>query len=258
MASTILVKDAMWRISVILQDVTPQFTFWPEHELVQWMNDAQAAITKYLPSACARIDAIKLKAGTRQSIEKIVATDCKPGDGTTPTLPIYGKMIVDGGMRNMGADGATPGSVIRLVDREVKDSQSPDWHTVVGTGKVQSLIYNPETPRYFYVYPGVSPTVVTWIELPYTAQPLQIDNSGTAGSERYLNSGTAADLITIDDEFLEDIVNYVVARAHMKSAKYGDPSKAVAYTSMFTGSLNAKVAAVTGNSPKLTMLPLAG
>ena len=35
-------------------------------------------------SACAAtgfIDAIKLKAGTRQSIETIAALDCKPGDG---------------------------------------------------------------------------------------------------------------------------------------------------------------------------------
>ncbi len=258
MASTILVKDAMWRVSVILQDVVPQFNFWPEHELVQWMNDAQAAITKFLPSACSRIDAIKLKPGTRQSIDKILAADCKPGDGSTPTLPIYGKQLIDGIMRNMGADGATPGTTIRLIDRSVKDTQSPNWHTVVGAGSVSSLIYNPETPKYFYVYPGVSPSVVTWIELAFTAQPLQIDNSGTVGAERYLNGGTATDLLTIDDQFLEDIVNYVVARAHMKSAKYGDPSKAVAYTSMFTGSLNSQVTALTGNSPKLTSLPMAG
>jgi hypothetical protein len=257
-ASTILVKDAIYRVCVILQDVVPQFNFWPERELVQWMNDAQAAITKFLPSACARIDAIKLKPGTRQSIEKILAAECKPGDGTTPTLPIYGKMIVDGGFRNMGVDGLTPGPVARLIDREVKDSQSPNWHSVVGAGVVNSIIYNPETPRFFYVSPAVSPTVATWLELPYTAQPLQILNTGTPGAERYLSEGASTDLITIDDEYLEDIVNYTVARAHMKSAKYGDPSKAVAYTSMFTSSLNAKVSALTGNSPKLTLLPMAG
>lgn len=248
----------MWRVSVILKDTSPQFTFWPEHELVQWMNDAQAAITKFLPSACSRVDAIKLKPGTRQSIDKILAADCKPGDGSTPTLPVYGKQLIDGVMRNMGADGATPGTAIRLVDRSIKDGQSLNWHTVVGAGSVSSLIYNPETPKVFYVSPGVSASVVTWIELAYTAQPLQIDNSGTVGSERYQNSGSATDTLTIDDQFLDDIVNYTVARAHMKISKYGDPSKAIAYTNMFTGSLNAQVTALTGNSPKLTSLPMAG
>lgn len=257
MASTILVKDAMYRVSVILQDVVPQFAYWPEHELVQWMNDAQAAITKFLPSACSRVDVIKLKAGTRQSIEKILAADCKPGDGSTPALPIYGKVLLDV-MRNMGADGATPGKAIRLIDRDVKDGQSPGWHGVTGDGTVDSFMYDPRTPRYFYVFKPATASPVTWIEIAYTAQPLQIDNSGTVGTERYLNTGSATDTITVDDEFLDDIVNYVVARAHMKGSKFGDPSKATAYTGMFTSSLNAKVAAITGNSPQLKMLPLAG
>jgi hypothetical protein len=256
-ASTFLVRDAMWRVSVILQDVVPQFNYWPEHELVQWMNDAQAAIAKFLPSACSRVDVIKLKAGTRQSIELIAAADCKPGDGSTPTLPIYGKMLM-GVMRNMGADGMTPGKAIRQVDREIKDSQSPMWHSVAGDGTVDSFMYDEKTPRYFYVSKPATASPQTWIEIAYQAQPLQIPNTGAAGSELYLNSGSNAATITIDDEFLEDIVNYTVARAHQKSAKFGDPSKAAAYTSMFTSSLNAKVAALTGNSPKLTLLPMAG
>ena len=257
MASTILVKDAMWRVSVILQDTVPQFSYWPEHELVQWMNDAQSVITKYLPSACSRVDAIKLKAGTRQTIETIAAADCKPGDGSTPSIAIHGKMLL-GVYRNMGTDGLTPGKAIRLIDREVKDGQSPDWHSVAGTGVIDSYMYDEKTPRYFYVFKQATTAPATWIELAYTAQPLPIDNSGTSGAERYLNTGSATDTITIDDEYVDDIVNYVVARAHMKGSKFGDPSKAVAYTSMFTNSLNFKVAALTGNSPKLTLLPLAG
>jgi hypothetical protein len=43
----------------------------------------------------------------------------------------------------------------------------------------------------------------------------------------------------------------------MKEAEFGDPAKAVAYTQMFTGSLNAKVAAITGVNPNLQRLPLA-
>ena len=71
MASTVLVRDLIRRVSVLLQDTAPQFERWPEQELVDWLNDAQVAITKFLPAACARVDAIRLKPGTRQSIETI-------------------------------------------------------------------------------------------------------------------------------------------------------------------------------------------
>lgn len=251
MASTVKVRDVLWRVSVILQDTTPQFQQWPERELVHWLNDAQVAITKFLPLACSRVDAIKLAAGTRQSIETIQAVDCKPGDGSSPVAPVYGTQVLDV-IRNMGANGTTAGKAIRLVDREVLDSQSPTWHTLTASA-VASFMYDPRTPRYFYVTPGVTGTV--WVEVAYTAQPIAIPNTGTPGAEVYPNDTGAATAISIADEFADDLVNYVVARAHMKDAKYGDPSKAVAYSQLFTGSLNAKVAAVTGNNPNLTRLP---
>ena len=52
----------------------------------------------------SRVDALKLKPDTLQSIETIVATDCKPGDGTTPMQPIFGMQFIRL-VNNMGADG---------------------------------------------------------------------------------------------------------------------------------------------------------
>lgn len=255
MASTVLVKDALWRVCVILQDTTPQFQRWPERELVHWLNDGQTAITKFLPAACSRVDVIKLKPGTRQSIEVIAATDCIPGDGSTPTGPIYGTQLLEV-IRNMGQDGQTPGKAIRMIEREIMDSQSPSWHQVAATA-VSSYMYDPRMPRYWYATPGVHPTTPVWVEIAYTAQPVAIPNLALLGSEAYRVDGSSSQTITIADEFLDDLVNYVVARAHMKDAKYGDPTKAVTYTNMFTGSLNAKVTALTGNNPNLQRLPLA-
>lgn len=251
MASTVLVKDVIWRIAVLLQDTAPQFQQWAEREIVHWINDAQVAITKYLPLACSRVDAIKLAAGTRQSINVIAAVDCIPGDGSTPAAPIHGTLFLNP-RRNMGANGATPGRAIRMVERDTLDSQDPDWHTRTAAA-VSSVIYDPQTPRYFYVTPGVTGNV--WIELAYAAKPVAIVNSAAPGSEAYLVGGASTATITIDDEFTEELVDYAVARAHLKDVTYAEPAKAALHTQRFLNSLNAKVAAVTGSDPNITVLP---
>lgn len=255
---TILVKEAIWRICSLLQDVSPQFTRWPEIEIVQWLNDAQLAIAKFLPAAHSRVDAVKLKAGTLQTIESISAANCKPGDGSTPTVPILGTQVLDV-ICNMGTDGLTPGKSVRLLTdgREVLDTQSPGWHSV--TGPESSLfMFDPRFPRYFHVYPGVPSATLRWVRIAYTAQPIKIPDGGSVGSEIYLYGGTNTAVISVADEYIDDLVNYVCARAFMKNAQFaGNGPNAQMYTSLFTGSLNAKVAALTGNNPNLKRLPLA-
>lgn len=253
MASTVLVKDVVWRIAVLLQDTTPQFQRWPEREVIHWLNDAQVAIVKYLPSAASRVDAIKLAPGTRQSIAVIPAANCKPGDGSTPSAPIYGTLFI-GPRRNMGADGLTPGRAIRMTERDVLDSQTPEWHTLTGAA-VSSVVFDPATPRYFYVTPGVPSATDRWIEIAYNAAPIAIPNTAAPGSEAYLSTGSSTVAISIDDEYVDDLVDYVVARANMKDVKYAEPIKAQAHANRFLNSLNAKVAAMTGVNPNLKMLP---
>ena len=253
MASTVLVKDLLWRVAVLLQDSVPQFQRNPEHELVDWLNDAQVAITKFLPAACARVDAIKLKAGTRQSIEAIAASDCLPGDASTPAVPIYGTQLLDV-IRNMGADGLTAGKAIRDTKRSILDSQSPNWHSVTGTA-VSSFMYDPRMPRYFYVTPGI--VGVQWVEIAYTAQPLKVPNSGSIGAELYAITGASTTTISIADEFVDDLTNYIVARANMKEVEWADGNKASSFANSFLSSLNAKVAALSGTNPNLQQLPFA-
>lgn len=256
MTGTILIKDAVWRISGLLNDVSPQFVRWPEKEIVNYINDAHLAITKFLPAACSRVDAIKLVPGTRQSIENIPAANCKPGDGSTPTVPILGSMLLDV-IRNMGADGMTPGNSIRLLTdgRSVLDTMKPNWHTLT-SDTVSNFMYDPRTPRYFYISPGAG-IAPQWVEVAYTAQPIAIPNTGTAGSELYLFDGANTTKISIADEHIDDIVNYACARCYMKNAQFGSGVNAAAFSALFTGSLNAKVIALTGNNPNLKRLPFA-
>jgi hypothetical protein len=257
MPGTILVRDAIWRISGLLQDVSDQFTNWPEVEIVNWLNDAHLAITKFLPAACSRVDAIRLKPGTLQSIESIPAANCIPGDGSTPAVPILGTQLLDI-ICNMGTDGLTPGNSVRLLPdgREVLDTQSNGWHGVVGTS-VSYYLFDPRTPRYFHVYKGVHATTPVWVRAAFTAQPIAIPAGGAPGSEIYNVGGGSTVKISIADEHIDDLVNYTVARAYMKNAKQGSAQSAAVFASMFTGSLNAKVMALTGNNPNLQRLPFA-
>jgi hypothetical protein len=254
-----LVREVIYRASVLLQDIAPQFQRWSERELVSWLNDGQVAIAKYLPSSCARIDVVKLKPGTRQSIAHIVAADVKPGDGGAAT-DLYGNFLNDI-VRNMGPDGLTPGRPVRVVSRDMMDGQFPDWHTAASKGRVESFMFDPRTPKYFYVYPGVPASgAAQWVELSFLADPVPVAVPAPAapGSETYRADGPSTTPISIDDRFVDDLLNYVLARAYMKDSEFAaNAQAATGYTNMFLTSINSQVQALTGNNPNLQTLPLA-
>jgi hypothetical protein len=252
MAATILAKDVLHRVSVQLTDVpnsAGQFVRYTELELVEWLNDGQRVIAKYLPQACSRVDAIKLAVGTRQSIEKILAANIKNGDGTA-SVNQYGKSVLDV-IRNMGSDGVTAGRAVRVVERETLDAASPKWHTEVGT-EVLEYTFDPRTPKYFFVYPGVSAAPL-WLEIAYLANP--VDVPYVADSMRL--GGASTVLISIDDQYVDDLVNYIVARGHFKEAEVaGNAQLASGYINLFVSGINAQATALTGVNPNLKMLPM--
>ena len=252
---TVLMRDVLWRTSTMLQDTKPQFYRHLERDMVDAVNDGQVAITKFLPSSCSRVDAVRLVPGTKQSIQAIPAAFCKPGDGTTPAVPIIGTQVLDV-IRNMGADGLAPGRTIRLIPGKVQDAQDRDWHTSAGTA-CKTYVFDPATPRYFWVFPGAHASTPVWVDIAYTAQPLKIPNTWTEGAELYASSGSSTQTITIADEHLDDLVNYTVARMLFKPSEWADAQKGNAFAAMFTGSLNAKVQALTGHNPNIRHLPMA-
>ena len=87
------------------------------------------------------------------------------------------------------------------------------------------------------------------------ADPLDIQAGGAPGSEVYAWSGSSTQKITIDDEYTEELVDYVVARANLSDSKYADPGRAQVHTQRFLQSINARMLALTGTNPNLTTLP---
>lgn len=246
MASTILVRDLIGRVSDTLTDSNPQFTRWSEPVLVGWLNEAQLVIAKYLPFTCSRVDAVRLAPGTRQSIASIPATHIIPGDGSAAAA-VSGNALM-AVLRNMGANGSTPGRAVRIVDQDVLDASNPDWHTATAAAVVRQYTFDPRLPKTFYVSPPVSSAVQCWVEISYMADPAMLPaGSALAGS-------TAK--ISIDDKNADDAFNYIMARAQMKDAEAeGNAALANSYVSLFTASINAQSVALLGVNPNLTSLP---
>jgi len=181
-------------------------------ELVLWINDAQREIALLKPDASAINETITLAAGTKQDI------------------PSAGNRLLKV-VRNMSAaSNGTGKRAVRLVDAEVLNGQTPDWHdpTVSGdaahTDVVKHYIYEESNPRNFYVYPGVSGNA--YLEIVYSSNPTAV---------------AQADNLSIPDIFANAVLNYVLYMAYMKDAEYaGNQQRASSHFQIFTASVTGK------------------
>ena len=248
MAANTLVRDVLFRVSDALQDLRPQFTRWTQASLITYLNDGQRAIAKYVPQACSRVDSVKLVAGTKQSLSFIPAASVIPSDGST-AIDINGNALMSV-IRNMGADGLTPGNAVRLVDREILDLYSPSWHTETGAA-VSGYVYDPRTPKVFYVTPGVPASTPVWAELSFIADPADVSADGSYG---YQDSDTTK--ISVDSKYLDDLVNYILARSYGKDAESAsNQALSTMYGQLFVSSINAQATALTGVNPNMQSVP---
>ena len=207
----VTVQSVIDRAQTVLQDTTG--VRWPVvSELVLWINDAQREIALLKPDASATNTTITLVTGTKQDI------------------PSGGNRLLKA-VRNMSAaSNGTGKRSVRLVDREVLDGQTPDWHdpTVSGdaahTNIVKHYIYDEANPRNFYVYPGVSGNA--YLEIIYSSNPAAVTQSGS---------------LSIPDIYANAIMNYVLYMAYMKDAEYaGNAQRASSHFQLFTTSVTGK------------------
>ena len=208
---TVAVNTIVSRAQTLLQDTTG--IRWPVTELISWINDAQREIVLFKPDAGSTTAVIALVVGTKQSI------------------PAGGNRLLRV-MRNMSAlSGGTGKRAVRIVEREILDSQVPDWHDPSVTGDaahttvVKHYCYDEQNPRNFYVYPGASSTSA-WLEIVYAAEPATV----TAGQD-----------LSVPDIFANVVLDYVLYRAYSKDADYtAHQQRAAAHFQMFMTSVTGK------------------
>lgn len=209
----VTVQSVIDRVQTTLQDTTG--IRWPvADELVLWVNDAQREIALLKPDASATNAIIELDTGTKQSI---------PSAGNR-------LLRVVRNMSTASSASAVGKRSIRLVSREILDSQTPDWHDPSVTGDaahgsvVKHYMYDEQDPRNFYVYPGVSG--FAYIEIVYSANPSTV---------------TSSDNLSIPDIYANAVMNYVLYMAYMKDAEYaGNSQRAANHYQLFTASVTGK------------------
>ena len=209
MAGTITGANLLLRIEDTLQDTTN--VRWSEAELLRYINDAQREIVNLRPDASADHANVQLATGTEQAI------------------PDVGLRLIKV-VRNMSAAGgsATGKRVIRIVDREILDSQEPDWHdpTVTGdaahTTVVKHYVFDEDDPRKYYVYPGVSGNA--FVEIVFSRSPTDLANTSAT--------------LYVDDIYANAIIDFVLYRAYMKDAEFaGNQQRASSHYQLFVGSV---------------------
>lgn len=250
---TELVKSVLWRAGNLLQDITPQFTRWTEREMVMWLNDGQRDLAMAMPQASSRIESIKLAEGCLQSIETIPAANRRvwaAGAFTTPTDIARGLQVLRV-LNVMGSTGTVVGRSLRgPIQRESIERSNPLWETRTASIPT-SWLYDPELPHWYWVSPGVKAGATLWARVAYSALPLAIPPGGADGAEIYTFAGSSTVAISVGDEYVPALVDYIVARAMSKDAKHGDAAKAGAYMTLFQGRLGAKSSALTAANPHL-------
>lgn len=208
---SVTVQSVIDRAQTVLQDTTG--VRWPVvAELVLWINDAQREIALLKPDASSTNTTITLATGTKQDIPS----------GGNRLLKV---------VRNMSAgNGGAGRRAVRLVDREVLDAQTPDWHdpSVGGdashTTIVKHYIYEESNPRNFYVYPGVAGDA--FLEIIYSSNPATVAQAGN---------------LSVPDIFANAVMNYVLYMAYMKDAEYaGNAQRASSHFQIFTASVTGK------------------
>lgn len=220
--STIEASTLIDAASTLLADEDTTNQRWTRTELLAWLNEAQRTIVQLKPGSNNKIVAMKMQPGARQMI---------PEDG----------WLLMGVTRNMGDDGATPGSMIQLVERDLLDRYDPDWYSMTPQLEVQNYMYNLQDQPSFYVYPPSNG--VNYIEVNYSFLPEQV--------------AYEEDVITIRDIYATAILNYMMYRALAKDAEEASSRDlSQQYYAAFMTELGIKDQAEQENSPNMKLGPM--
>lgn len=216
MASTKTAQQIINQCKAILHD--PDHVHWIQDDLLQYLNDGQSFVAIHKPSASAKNAVLKLSSGTKQA------------------MPADALQLIDI-VRNMGVSGNTPERAIRLVDREVMDTNVPDWHTHKADRFVKHYMYSIKDPLRFYVYPPQPDTNQNYVEMIYGCNPAIVSINNP---------------ISIDDIYSEPLVNYILYRAYTRDSEFAaDVTRADKHYQLAIAQLTGKTVSENAFNPNL-------
>lgn len=217
--ATIQVNSLIARAANIAQDQTN--IRWPQAEWLDWLNDAQREVVLLKPQASIKNESVPLTAGS-----------------TKQSIPANGIQLIDI-PRNMGSNGSTAGTAIRITTREVLDAQVPTWHSDANVaGSIKHYCFDPRDPKTFYVYPK-APSGALYVECIYAANPTDCSLGG---------------VIQLDDIYANALLNLMLHRAYSKDAEYAQNAQlATAYYQVAMQSMGVKTQNEAASNPNNTL-----
>jgi hypothetical protein len=183
MATTKIV-DLINRCEIISQDKTS--VRWPKQEWLNGYNDAILFVVNRRPDkAVKNVDFVVDVTNTKQTL---------PADA----LSLF--TIT----RNVGS-----GRPIRKLSRNQLDDQYENWHQETAVN-IDHFMYDERDPKIFYIYPRpVSGPHTIEIIYPFAPEAVQISD--------FTNND---ETISVDDSFLNPILDFMLYRAYSKDADY--------------------------------------
>jgi hypothetical protein len=180
-------------------------TRYPDDVMRDWLNAGQLEVGIVKPNAVATSASVQLVTGAKQ------------------TLPADGFFLIDV-VRNMGADGKTPGRAIVERSKGNLDRILPNWNAGT-TGVPKHFMYDEQQPLVFWVYP---PANAQYAEILYSKFP-------TAVADLY--PGTP---ITISAIYANALSSYICSRI---AEEERDKDMAVYFYSQFLAAITGKATA---------------
>jgi hypothetical protein len=218
---SITAQSVVRRAFEVLQDTTS--VRWPLHELVRWLNDGQREVAMYRPDSMSTNFTMTCATGSKQSI---------PATGT--------KLI--NVVRNANSANKR---AMRMVEREVLDSQTPGWHNLSTVTEAVHYMFDPRDPKVFYVYPPVANTVQ--LDIVYSALPTAIAEPADGAAYTTITGD-----LTVPDIFANAVLDYILYRAYSKDSEYaGNMARAQSHYTAFANSMGIEVKGLLAASPNI-------
>lgn len=180
----------------IIHDTSAPTYRWSDVEMVRYTNAAIRQIIQLIPEANATSEA----ANITNSIAR-------------QTLPSGGVALIKVA-RNASTDGTTLEGVIRRVEKDVLDSFDPDWEydTTIKADAAnffQHWCHDSKDPKVYYLYPPNAGST-RYVQVVYSKNPTAITD--------------LSETFSLDDEYINAAVMYIVYRALTKEARDTLPS----------------------------------
>lgn len=197
-------NEILMRVNKLLND--KGFRRWTKDELLNYLNDAQKAIVLRRPdSYTADIDDYSCQAGTKQ------------------ILPPDALLLIDVPYNTNGRAIQGP------IDRQSLDDNYDDWRGGKSAVYAEAYMYDPRNPKTFYLYPGV--VAGTQLNVVYSKAPAAITMAENDSNQT----------ISLDDIYVNAIIEWVLYRCYMKDAEYAaDPNKSQMHLTNFDNQLGRK------------------